>query len=285
MTKINQNFTDLYTNYQTNAGLSANVAKLSANNTSFVGSVSAANVVSNAQLIANLSNYQTTAGLSANIATLTANNTSFVGTVSAANVVSNAQLQANLSAYQTLSGLPGNVLILTSNNALNLGGTAASGYQTTAGLAANVAGLASNSSTYANSSSTNTFTVGTAAYHVANGNMGIGTNSPAVKLAISSTDAMLVPVGNTAQRPTGAAGYLRFNSNTSSFEGHNGTAWGSIGGGATGTGMDQIFNLNGQTVTGDYSIPSGLNAGTFGPISINSGVTVTVPSGSTWSII
>ena len=95
--------------YQTTAGLSANVATLTANNTSFVGSVSAANVVSNAQLSSNLANYQTTAGLSANVATLTANNTSFVGSVSAANVVSNAQLSSNLANYQTTAGLNANI--------------------------------------------------------------------------------------------------------------------------------------------------------------------------------
>ena len=114
--------------FQTKAGLAANVATLTANNTSYVGLVTAANVVSNAQLIANLSNYQTTAGLAANVATLTSNNTSFVGTVSAANVVSNAQLIANLSNYITLAVL---------NN-----------YQTTAGLASNVATLAANSASY-----------------------------------------------------------------------------------------------------------------------------------------
>jgi hypothetical protein len=48
------------------------------NNTSFVGSIAAANVVSNAQLSSNLSSYQTTAGLSGNVATLTANNANFV---------------------------------------------------------------------------------------------------------------------------------------------------------------------------------------------------------------
>ena len=117
------------------------------------------------------------------------------------------------------------------------------------------------------------------------GNVGIGTSSPAVKLAVSSTDAILIAVGTTAQRPTGATGYLRFNSETVSFEGYNGTAWGSIGGGATGGGTDQIFYLNGQTVTTSYSIPSGQNAGTFGPVTVNSGATVTIPTGSTWSII
>jgi hypothetical protein len=117
------------------------------------------------------------------------------------------------------------------------------------------------------------------------GRVGIGTTTPAVSLAISSTDSILVPVGTTGERPTGATGYLRFNTTTTSFEGFNGTAWGSIGGGAAGGGTDAIFYNNGQTVTTNYSIPSGQNAGTFGPITINSGVTVTVPSGSTWSIV
>jgi hypothetical protein len=118
-----------------------------------------------------------------------------------------------------------------------------------------------------------------------NNRLGIGTASPAVKLAVSSTDAVLVPVGTTGERPTGATGYLRFNSTTTSFEGYNGTAWGSIGGGATGGGADQIFYQNGQTVTVDYTISTNQNAGTFGPVSINSGVTVTVPSGSTWTVV
>lgn len=100
-----------------------------------------------------------------------------------------------------------------------------------------------------------------------------------------TTGAIVLPNGTTGQQPTGQTGMLRFNTSTTSFEGYNGTAWGSIGGGATGGGTDQIFYLNGQTVTTSYSIPSGQNAGTFGPVSINSGAVVTVPSGSTWSIV
>jgi hypothetical protein len=63
-----------------------------------------------------------------------------------------------------------------------------------------------------------------------NTRLGVGTNAPAVTFAISSVDAMLIPNGTTAQRPTGAAGYLRFNSTTSQFEGYNGTSWASVGG-------------------------------------------------------
>lgn len=59
----------------------------------------------------------------------------------------------------------------------------------------------------------------------------------------------------------------------------------SGGGGATGGGTDKIFWENDQTVTTSYSIPSAQNAGTFGPITINSGATVTVPSGVTWTVV
>jgi len=57
------------------------------------------------------------------------------------------------------------------------------------------------------------------------------------------------------------------------------------GGGAAGAGGDQIFFQNDKAVTASYTIPTGKNAGTFGPVTINSGVTVTVPSGSVWSVV
>jgi hypothetical protein len=41
---------------------------------------------------------------------------------------------------------------------------------------------------------------------------------------------MLLPVGTTGQRPTGATGYLRFNTTTSAFEGYNGNCCTSVGG-------------------------------------------------------
>lgn len=112
-----------------------------------------------------------------------------------------------------------------------------------------------------------------------------GATDATVTLEAVGTDAFLVPKGATGDRPTGVSGYLRFNTSTSSFEGYNGTAWGSIGGGATGGGSDQVFYLNGQTITTTYSIPAGQNAMSTGPLTINSGVTVTVPSGSRWVVL
>jgi hypothetical protein len=61
--------------------------------------------------------------------------------------------------------------------------------------------------------------------------------------------------------------------------------WTQIGGGATGAGNDQIFVENGQIVTATYAIPVGKNASSVGPITINSGVSVTVPSASRWVIL
>ena len=55
--------------------------------------------------------------------------------------------------------------------------------------------------------------------------------------------------------------------------------------GAGGSGGDRIFFLNEQNVTTNYTIPTGFNAGTFGPCTIDSGVTVTIPSGSAWAIV
>lgn len=57
------------------------------------------------------------------------------------------------------------------------------------------------------------------------------------------------------------------------------------GGGATGAGGDQVFYENDTTVTADYAITTGKNAVTAGPVTVNSGVTVTVPSGSTWVVV
>lgn len=117
-----------------------------------------------------------------------------------------------------------------------------------------------------------------------NSRLGIGTASAAVTLDVSATDAIRVAAGTTGQRPTGAAGMIRYNSTLGQFEGY-GAAWGTIGGGAKGGGSDDIFYENGQTVTTNYTLTTNKNAMTAGPVAINSGVTVTVPSGSSWTIV
>lgn len=102
----------------------------------------------------------------------------------------------------------------------------------------------------------------------------------------SATGSGVIPTGTEAQRDgSPSAGYFRFNTDTDKFEGYNGTAWGSVGGGATGGGGDEVFIENGQTVTTNYTLTSGKNAVSAGPITINSGVTVTIPSGQVWTVV
>lgn len=57
------------------------------------------------------------------------------------------------------------------------------------------------------------------------GSVGIGTSTPGVKLAVAGTDAIQVPAGTTAQRPTAAAGQIRLNTTHGYYEGYDGTNW------------------------------------------------------------
>lgn len=101
----------------------------------------------------------------------------------------------------------------------------------------------------------------------------------------TSTGFLGIPAGTTAQRGTPTRQSIRYNTTLNQFEGFNGSTWGGIGGGATGGGGDKTFIENDQTVTTSYSIPSGKNAMSTGPITIGAGASVTVPSGSRWVIL
>lgn len=165
-------------------------------------------------------------------------------------------------------------------------------------------------------------------YDSTNTRLGVGTNAPAVIAAFVGTDAMLLPKGTTAQQPTGVAGYLRFNTTSTQFEGYNGTTWSSVGGASisndttTATNVYPIFAsttsgtaltvytsnakylykpsigelsvnvprasngivVNSATVNENYTIATGDNGASAGPISVASGVVVTVSSGSRWVV-
>ena len=102
----------------------------------------------------------------------------------------------------------------------------------------------------------------------------------------TDTGSAIIPSGTEAQRDeTPTAGYFRFNSDLNKFEGYNGTAWGAVGGGATGGGSDDVFLENGTTVTADYTVSLNKNALSTGPILIDDGVTITVPDGGRWLIL
>jgi hypothetical protein len=102
----------------------------------------------------------------------------------------------------------------------------------------------------------------------------------------TGTGSAILPAGTTAQRDgTPLAGYTRFNSTLNQWEGYNGTTWTALGGGATGGAGNYVFMENDQNVTVNYTLTAGKNAVTAGPVTINSGVTVTIGSGQTWVIV
>ena len=94
-----------------------------------------------------------------------------------------------------------------------------------------------------------------------------------------------LPVGTTGTRPTGETGLVRFNTDSNQFEGYNNTTWTGIGDQPVGGGTNRLFFENDQVMTTNYTITSGKNAMSAGPITVNPGVTLTVPSGSTYTIV
>jgi hypothetical protein len=58
---------------------------------------------------------------------------------------------------------------------------------------------------------------------------------------------------------------------------------GSIG--ATGGGTDQVFMENQKVVNTSYTLTAGKNAVSVGPVTVNSGVAVTVPTGAKWVVL
>ena len=97
---------------------------------------------------------------------------------------------------------------------------------------------------------------------------------------IEGTGSLTIPVGTTAERPSPAAeGMIRRNTTDSAFEGYTGTSWAPLGGGATGGGSDAWVVETDQTVTTSYELGSGKHGTTVSP-TINSGATITVPSGA-----
>jgi hypothetical protein len=147
--------------------------------------------------------------------------------------------------------------------------------------------------------------------------------------SFTSAGALTIPVGTTAERPTGAVGKVRWNTTLNQYEGYDGTNWTLLGGavitndtttstnlyptfaGVTSGNVSTLFTgnakllykpstgelqstalvasnglvVNSATVSENYTIPTGSNAMSSGPVTVNGGVSVTIPSGSRWVVL
>ena len=247
---------------ETNAAASASAASTSASNAASSASAASTSATNAASSASAASTSATNASNSASAAATSASNASNSATAAAASASAAATSETNAAAA------------LASFNATYLGAQASDptldneGDPVTAGdwyfnTSSNISRIY-DGSTWSN----------------------VSVSSATVVSKTSNTGSAVVPAGSQAQRDgSPSAGYFRFNSDSNSFEGYNGSAWGAVGGGATGAGGDAVFYENGQTVTTSYTLTTNSNAMSTGPITVNSGVTVTVPSGSRWVVL
>ena len=101
-------------------------------------------------------------------------------------------------------------------------------------------------------------------------------------------NAMMVPSGNTLQRPANTAGMIRFNTDLNTLEAANGTAWANVGSGSAvssggGGATNGIFYESSNTITQNFTATVGKNYMSVGPIVHTTGV-VTIAN-SYWKIV
>lgn len=123
--------------------------------------------------------------------------------------------------------------------------------------------------TYINSLSSNTLAVS-------------GASTFGADSTYNGTGQIKFPAGTTAQRSGSPVdGMMRYNSDLDSFEGYVDGAWGGISGAQAGG----AIVTNKDIVSVNYTMPSGTNGMSVGPITINATKTVTIPSGQRWVIL
>ena len=108
----------------------------------------------------------------------------------------------------------------------------------------------------------------------------LATKSAAAGL-FTGTGTIQVPAGTTANRPTPAQGMFRYNTDLTQFEGYDGSNWGGIGGAQAGG----AIQVNKDTASVSYTIATGSNGFSVGPVTLASGISVTVASGQKWLVV
>ena len=249
---------------------------------------------SNGSFSANVGTFVTVSGaFSGNGATLTNINASNISSGTIANArttAASANGASTIVARDTNGSFTANVITangsaLTAINASNISAGTIANARTTGSASNGASTLVLRDTNGSFTANFGTFNGNVAANNVTITTLLTGNNANlSGQVNMTSTGAVLIPSGTTAERPTAASGLFRFNSSLTRFEGYNGTSWGTLGG-ATGGGNDQIFYENGQNVTTDYTIAGTKNAMSAGPITIDGGATVTVDTGANWVIV
>lgn len=106
--------------------------------------------------------------------------------------------------------------------------------------------------------------------------------SAKVVLKDSATGSAYMPAGTTGERTSPASnGLLRYNTTTSGFEGYAAGAWGGVGGAQA----NGVIYENSLVITENYTLTTGKNGFSVGPIQIDAGAAVTIPAGQRWVVL
>jgi hypothetical protein len=98
----------------------------------------------------------------------------------------------------------------------------------------------------------------------------------------SGTGQVKLPAGTTGQRSGSPGnGMIRYNTSLNQFEGYGNGLWGGIGGAQAGG----AIMTNKDVASVSYTIASGENGLSVGPITVDSGVTITVATNQRWLIL
>lgn len=285
-------------NVTTVAGVSANVttvAGISANVTTVAG------ISANVATVAGISGSVTTvAGISANVTTVAADGTDIglvAGSIASVNTVATNIASVNTNATNIVA------IQNASTNATNAANSAtfASNSATAAQAAQTAAELALDNFTdvYLGAFATdptldndgNALTAGDLYFNTGINRLKVYSGSAWLTAVVdtttvvektSATGAAVIPAGTTGQRDAAPSnGYFRYNSTLASFEGYVAGAWGGVGGAQAG---GVIFE-NALTISANYTLTTNKNGFSVGPITIGSGVSVTIPSGQRWLVL
>jgi hypothetical protein len=138
-------------------------------------------------------------------------------------------------------------------------------------------------SMYVYNNGTNVVEAVTGAVDLSIGTLAVtGTSTFAADSTYNGTGQVKLPAGTDAQRSASPAnGMIRYNTDLDSFEGYVAGDWGGIGGAQAGGAI--LTNKDIASVS--FTIPSGTNGLSVGPVTISSGVTITVTAGQRYVIL
>ena len=132
----------------------------------------------------------------------------------------------------------------------NLGLLSLAGGTMTGALLAAVGSVSAPGISFSGDSNTGIYWISADKFAVVVNGAAVMTFDAATYTQHNTTSAVLMPIGTTAQRPTGTAGLLRYNSDTSKFEGYAGGVWKDVGSGGGGGGIKWV------EISGTAPIPS-----------------------------